>query len=468
MNPNEIYNEALEQYNKNDYDKSIKLLNEILQNDDSHYHSWNLLGNIFFKLNELDTAKDFFLASINKSPNFFDAYYMLGNVLFKAKLYEESIGIWKEACKIDPHFALSYANISIAYDRVNKIEEAIFYAQKALSLDNNCFEALFCLAKIYQKKRDLIKTKYYLEKVLLIEPSNTLANFDLSYVLLSLGEYKEGFERFEFRKKMENRENEYNFLPFKNYNNQTLKDKNIILYHEQGFGDNIQFIRFVNALNCKNLSIGIQNPLNRLFSYNFPNINFLSEIKSDMNFDFKEALMSLPKILDIKNISGKKYLDVNFEDLKNFKNNFINKTKFNIGLVWKASKQEKSIQLSELNSILNNKNCSFYSLQIENIDEIKDFKIEDLGSNFKDFYDTALALKSMDLFIGVDTSVTHLAGSLGIKTFLIYKSNTIDFRWVENNRKSVWYDSVEVYDKNERDILINTIEILIKEKINDM
>jgi Tfp pilus assembly protein PilF len=471
MNYDETYDLALEKYHEKNYDESIKLLNKILEEDDTHYHSWHLLGNIFFNLEDLDAAKDFFLAAINKQSDFFDAYYMLANVLFKAKHFEDAISIWEEGLKHNPSFALSYANIAISYDRLEKKEEAIFYAKKAISIDKNCFEAHFCLAKIYQSKQDLKITQTHLEEVLKIDPLNTLANFDLSYIYLSKGLYEKGFKLFETRKQMPNREHEYNYLPFKEYTNEDLENKCLLLYHEQGFGDNIQFIRFLNNTKIKGLSVGIQNPLNKLFSYNFPKVEFLDTVDSAMDFDYMSALMSLPHILETNKVSNKAYLDVDKSDLEKYKKKNLDKNKFNIGLVWKGStankdKDIKSLNLKQLDSILAKQKCNFYNLQIENYQEIENYHIKNIGKEFKDFYDTALAIKSMDLVIGIDTAVSHLAGALGIETCLIYSNNTIDFRWSCNeNSKSSWYESVTIYTPEEIDLINKKIDSLLKDKI---
>lgn len=470
MNYDEIYDQALEKYQLNDYDTSIKLLNEILQENENHHHSWHLLGHIFFNLNDLNSAKEFFLVAINKKQDFFDAYYMLGNVLFKADLFQDALNIWIEGSQYNPYFALNFANIAIAYDRLGQKEQAIFYAQKAISLDKNCTEAIFCLAKIYQARMDLEQTQFYLNKVIELQPDNILANFDLAYVELSLQNFEEGFKHFEYRKKMENRESEYNYLPFKPYTNEDLSQKKFLLYHEQGFGDNIQFIRFINHLQCKELSVAIQNPLNRLFSYNFPRVKFLDVIESSMDFDCMDAIMSIPFITHIKNISNKAYLDVDSNHISTFQQLHLKNNKLNIGLVWKGStaKNEndiKSINLDALNFILNKDACNFYSLQIENFEEISNTSVVNLGKDFKDFYDTAVALKSLDLLIGVDTAVTHLAGSLGVKTYLIYSTDTIDFRWAHTQNKSVWYESVEVFSKEEIPLLSQKIDELAKDKI---
>lgn len=469
MNHNEIYDEALKKYQQKDYDASIKLLNVILQDDESHHHSWHLLGHIFFDLNDLQSAKEFFLVAINKKNDFFDAYYMLGNVLFKAELFEDAVNIWIEGSQFNPYFALNFANIAIAYDRLDKKELALLYAQKAISLDKNCLEAIFCLAKIYQSRQDIEHTKLYLEKVLVLQPNNVLAHFDLSYVDLSLQEYTSGFAHFEYRKKMENRVHEYNYLPFKVYDGESLNDKHLLLYHEQGFGDNIQFIRFINNLHCKELSIGIQNPLNKLFSYNFPNVKFLDVITDSMHFDCMDALMSVPFITQVQTISNKPYLSVDENDVALFKQNHIQNNKLNIGLVWKGStanqeKDIKSLHLSELTALLQNEECSFYSLQIEHLEEIENTPIHNIGKDFTNFYDTAVALKSLDLFIGVDTAVSHLAGALGVKTYLIYNSNTIDFRWLSSEQTSVWYESVEVFSKEEIPTLTQKVFELIKDR----
>lgn len=470
MNYDEIYDQALERYQHKEYDNSIKLLNEILQENENHHHSWHLLGHIFFDLNDLQSAKEFFLAAINKKQDFFDGYYMLGNVLFKAELFQEALNIWMEGSQYNPYFALNFANIAIAYDRLEQKEPSIFYAQKALTLDKNCLEALFCLAKVYQSKMNLEQTQFYLNKVIELQPNNILANFDLAYVELALQNFEKGFELFEYRKKMENRTHEYNYLPFKPYDNEDLTQKKFLLYHEQGFGDNIQFIRFLNHLKCKELSVAIQNPLNKLFAYNFPKVTFLDVIESSMDFECMDALMSLPHITHTTTILGKPYLEVDLQEIEKFKTLHMSQTKLNVGLVWKGSTAKndadiKSLNLDVLTPILNQKECSFYSLQIENYHELTNTHIINLGKDFKDFYDTAVALKSLDVFIGVDTAVTHLAGALGVKTYLIYETHTIDFRWSEQNKQSIWYESVEIFTKEEIPLLKEKLNELTKDRI---
>ena len=67
-----------------------------------------------------------------------------------------------------------------------------------------------------------------------------------------------------------------------------------------------------------------------------------------------------------------------------------------------------------------------------------------LGKDFKSFADTAKALMAMDVLVTVDTSVAHLAGALGIKTYLLLPYAS-DWRWFRDTKTTPWYDSVEIF-----------------------
>jgi ADP-heptose:LPS heptosyltransferase len=83
-----------------------------------------------------------------------------------------------------------------------------------------------------------------------------------------------------------------------------------------------------------------------------------------------------------------------------------------------------------------------------------------LAKDFKNFKDTAEALKAMDVVITVDTSVAHLAGALGVKTFLLLPYAT-DWRWFEDTKTTPWYDSVELFKQKDSISWENVIEDII-------
>ncbi len=463
------YNQALTLYQTKKYDEAIKLCNDILQKNSQHYFTWNLLGNIFFELNEFEKSKEFFITSISLNPDFIEAYFMLGNLLFANHMYEDSISIWQEALKINNSHSVIYSNIALSYIKLNNVIEGKKFISLALKLDSNNEDAYIYLAEIYKNELDIENYKKNLLYAHNINPNKPKTNFDLSYIYFLEKDYKKAFFHFEFRTLFEKHKYDYTYLPFEKYNFQDLKNKSLLIYHEQGFGDNIQFIRFLNNIKCNNISIGIQNSLNKLFSYNFPDINFKDAISISDKYDYMIPMMSIPYFFKIYNINNFKYLKVEDKHIVEFRNKLINNNKINIGIAWSGSKTSeiatsKNLKISDIKSLFDEK-YNFYSLQIQGNEEIKEYEnIKILGNEFKDFYDTAVAICALDLVITIDTSIAHLTGALGQKGIVLSNENQFDWRWDNINFKSIWYNSIKVYKYSDIKDAIN----IIKEEINEL
>lgn len=451
MSEIENYNKALLLFNKEDFDSAIKLCNDTLQKNPSHFYTWNLLGNIFFKLKEFEQAKQFFATAIELNSNFIEAYFMLGNLLFSSNLYEDSISIWNKALEIDNSHLVLYTNIALSYIKLNNLEKAQDYLNVAINFNNSDnFEDIFiCFSEIYKLKSDFISYKSNLLKAIQLNPSNPKTNFDLSYIYFLEKDYKKAYYHFEFRKELIEERDKYNYLPFKNYNFEKLENKSLLIYHEQGFGDNIQFARFLNNIDCKDISYGIQKSLYKLFSYNFPQIDFTKEIKVSDKYDFMLPIMSIPYFFNLYNIPDLPYLKVKKDDILSFRDKMLDPNKLNIGIVWSGSRtsalsKQKDLNLKDFETLFKD-NRVFYSLQIENNDELKNYpNIKNLGKNFDDFYDTAVAICALDIVISTDTAVAHLTGALGKKGIILSNKNQLDWRWENSNSKSIWYKSLNI------------------------
>lgn len=154
-------------------------------------------------------------------------------------------------------------------------------------------------------------------------------------------------------------------------------------------------------------------------------------------------VMSVPHFFNINKISSQKYLKVKEEDINIFKKEFLDTNKLNIGLVWKGSKTSlikdiKTLSLDEFEILFRNKNRVFHSLQIENNEELLKYKnIKNIGEEFRNFYDTAVAISALDLIISVDTVAAHLTGALGKKGFILNNKLQFDWRWDNTEEKSL-------------------------------
>jgi len=412
-------------------------------------------------------AKRAFFYCLELDPTFFYAKLMLGNVYLEEKDYPNAIRIYKKAIKLKPEITLTYNNLASIFFLLKEDKKTLKYLKQAYQNNDTCIQTLYNLAKYYKNTLELKKSKKYLKEIIQIDSSHALAHFDLSSIYFIEKKYKKAFKNFEYRSKLKDQSHKYNYLPFTPWQGQSIKQKDLLICHEQGFGDNIQFARFLKhkQLRKKQVSYAVQNSLNKLFTCSFPHIKFLKQVHSNSNFNYTIPIMSLPYIFDMRKIKQeKKYLSVKKKDIKIFRKRHLNKQKLNIGLVWKGSQTQtadnkRSLSLSHFKNIITNKRLQCFSLQIESNEELTHYKeVVDLGKNFSDFYDTAVAIEALDLIISVDTAVAHLCGALGKSCFVLHNKQMVDFRWEHVNNNSLWYKSIRIFKYKDIDKTITNVQ----------
>ena len=338
---------------------------------------------------------------------------------------------------------------AIRFHKVNNFDMCIKILKKIHKYYPNDIKVLYYISRTYLDKKEYPKAITYYSKLLTLNNSHLQAKFDLAYILLLKRELLCGFEKFECRLEFP----EYKKVLENKYptNIKELRGKKVFIYTEQGYGDSLHFIRYIKyvELYTQSIEVLVQKPLYKLFKKNFQNVKLLTKHnghKSDYDYIF--PLLSLPFILGLDCFEPlKKYLFVKKKSIKK-STSFIN-----IGLCWQGESKNKRDRFRSFNielfmskikelKLKSKKNFRFFSLQ-------KDIRVEnklikDLGVEFSNFYDTSIAIKSMDLVITVDTSVCHLAGALGIKTYLLLPYYS-DWRWQNKKKKSDLYKSIKIF-----------------------
>ena len=262
----------------------------------------------------------------------------------------------------------------------------------------------------------------------------------------------------------------------------SLEKKTILILSEQGIGDNIQFARYIFWLKEK-FDCRIIFYINKKISHLFDSCP--CEIETDINnisrIDFFQHLLSLQYIYFQETNSFKKcipFIQNNKENVLNWKNRFKNFKKPIIAIQWKGNEnfldnQERSIPLRFLEKLIKNEDYSFISLQKDdNSTEISlnkfqkyitDFSEQiDLGN--KSFEDTIAILKNIDLLISVDTSMTHLASTMEVDTFLLLNSNP-DWRWHIQIKNNCLYNKLKIIRAPKTNYW-NNISLSILEELN--
>ena len=247
-----------------------------------------------------------------------------------------------------------------------------------------------------------------------------------------------------------------------NENLEELKNKTILLHSEQGFGDSIQFIRFLpnfkKEFPCK-IAVKCRDELKELFK-GIKEIDILTHRnETTPEFDYHLPIMSMPKLLNMKTKKDlpnqTPYLFA--QEAKNVDKDLEIKSKkghLNIGICWSASVTGESydgkvFDLKYFEPFLNNDKITLYSLQVgpENEDIKKlgfEDKIVDLTDKLTDFSKTASLMKELDLVISSDTSVAHLAGALNVPVWIPLQK-VPDWRWENKGETSPWYPSAKLF-----------------------
>lgn len=238
-------------------------------------------------------------------------------------------------------------------------------------------------------------------------------------------------------------------IPF--WTGQDLTGKTVLIGHEQGFGDTLNFIRFAGLLRKRGAARLVFSGPPALTGLIEENCDFDEVIGEDGPFeaDFYTAPLSMAGVLGVNyaSIDGQPYMKA--EPFKLPK-----RGKLNVGLAWKGSPgymrdADRSATLAALCPLFDLPGVAFYSLNVgsgnEEITKLGlDGFIGDLTGLIKDWRDTARAIAAMDVIVCVDTANGHMAGALGKPTFVML-SRAACWRWRSDESSTPWYQNHRLF-----------------------
>ncbi|MCH9812428.1 MAG: tetratricopeptide repeat protein [Epsilonproteobacteria bacterium] len=484
------------------YDKAIGLLQNAIEMAPKNAHLFNELAITYEKQGNTPRALHYYTQAIHRDNHYIKAYNNIGVILYRQKRYSDAVKIFEMAQKVDPHYAGTYLNLGAALNRAKRYEEAKDVLEKSVTLDpnnsgpytnlGNVFnklhqhhEALHChkkaitleedsasnyanIAITYKSLEQYKNSAKSFEKSLTLNPTSINANFDYATLLLLTGKLKKGFEAYEWREKKEEFKQTKQLEKILEKPRFTKRceteDKRLLIFSEQGFGDNIQFVRYVKLLKKQYpklaLTLTCQPELITLFQ-ELGEIDTIIEREGKLGrFDYQIPLLSLPYLFEtsLKSIPSKTpYLNATKTDLPLN----LDTKKINIGLVWGGSNTNENhhnrlLELKRFIPILNHNKINVYSLQVgedaQDIDKLglSTDQITDLSEQLHDFKMTASAISQLDLVISSDTSVAHLAGALK-KPVWILLQKVPDWRWLLDRNSSPWYPSMKLFRQSKKD-----------------
>ncbi len=401
-------------------------------------------------------AQDGFEKCLRKEPNSSEALYNLG--LVHDHLQDKGLALkcYEEALKIDSDFVSAHINRGILLHEKLEHQEAIKAYDRAISLNPTIVDAWLnkgnSLHAIGRYKDALKVYKEALE----IEPQSHDILWNKSLIDLTLGDFTAGWQAYESRFKAKKGIASFFGKIRRLESLKKIKGKKILIWWEQGYGDSIQFCRFLNAVSelGGDVIFYVQSPLLRLLkeSFVFKCTDRLDDIG---RVDFQIPLLSLPGLFLSHSLSPKNrepYLSVSEASVKYWQDKLKIQggERLNIGLAVSGSSQHSSNSLRSIHpKFLSEIDANFFLIQKDVEKNSSEWMFQngnyvDCGNLIEDFYDSASIIRSMDVVMSVDTSLAHLSGALGIKTLLLLPY-VAEWRWLEGTQNTPWYNSMILF-----------------------
>jgi len=442
-----------------DFIQAEKLLKTAINLNKKSFTAYYALGNTLVSLNRADEALLAYDQGIAIEPSYPDIYNDKGLAEMSLLRFDDARCSFEKSTKLDPQFKDAINNLGITLSHLNLYKEACQAFESAIELDAHFYLAHLNLGLALQFLGELKGALKSFNRALELNPNDDFIKWNKSNLLLLMGQYEEGWQLYESRWTSVKKNDVRNFKKPLWLGEESLESKTILIHAEQGFGDVIQFSRYIPHLGSVHTKIifEVQASLVSLMkSLPCKNLHVIARGDDIPEFDYHCPMMSLP--LAFKTAMDSIPDDIPYLYPSANKLKEIDSTKkIKVGVVWSGSKtlfhtHHRSIDLENFSKIFNEK-IDFHVLQkeidISDLNLLKNISNVFLHQNeIHSFEDTAALIDQMDLVITIDTSVAHLAGALAKKTFLLLPF-VPDFRWFTKGAASPWYPTMQLFRQTE-------------------
>lgn len=415
----------------------------------------------------------------------------LGSTLLEERNCSGAEEAFSHALQVDPHHFLARANlaeIKVAQGRMTEAEVSFrkLVADYPLKPDARLWLLRFLFIKgdrtaadqelaeiLRQAPNDflvhtILTSTYYghglwaeyraeIERYRQVDPASAYPEFEQSFADLISGDLLRGWERYEARLRLPNELHPEHSFVQPAWSGAPFAGKTILLWAEQGFGDSLMFLRYVPLVKAMGGRVILETqPALLSLAATCAGADLVVPQGGRLPpFDLQASLMSLPWLFrtELSTIPAEtSYLRVpeKVPHAAGIQEQLtLSQGNRRIGLVWAGNPNhprdvERSLPAALLAPLAALPGVSWFSFQLRRSEEVPLPNLVSLAPLLGDFADTAYALSNMDLLITVDTSITHLAGALGIPT-LVLLAFMPDYRWMLGRNDSPWYPSLRLY-----------------------
>lgn len=439
------------------WSESAAVCERVLQQQPRSIDALHLAGVAHVQLRDHRKAVDLFTRALKVNRNSASLYNNRGAAYAALEEFDRAVSNYNHAIELEPDFEQAYNNRGNVLLRLGRHQEAIRDYEKAIALEPDYFEAHNNLANALSEVRRYEEARDSYQRAVVLKPASAELRWNLGMCCLRMGDFERGWSFNEWR---------LTYWREKGWTGghaqprwtgtEPLEGRTILLHAEQGLGDTLQFARYaplVSRLGARVL-LEVQEPLAPLLANaDLPGVEVVARGASLPSFDTHCPLLSLPRAFqtDLGNVPPPLRLAPDMPRRQHWHARLGQDGRPRIGLAWRGNPahvddHKRSMALQQLTTLLT-EDARWISLH-------KDIAPADRpaleGSRLvhfddqSDFLDAAALCSLVDVVVSVDTSLAHLAASLGKPVWLLLSHNA-DWRWLTDRQDSPWYPTVKLY-----------------------
>ena len=444
---------------------SAEIWREVLRRAPELPEAWSGLGIVSEQLGDFEQAESALMRALALNAGLIGAASRLSSVLLHKKDYASALHWALHALEREPDFAEARLHAGVALFELEQWPQAEACLRPLAAAQDSplALAAAFNLGSICAVCQREEEAEAWLSEVIERAPAHAVAKMSRGMMRLTRGRLAEGWADFEARLAAEAgqfRTSHSASLPL--WQGEDLAGARLLVATEQGYGDLLQFGRFVarlRALSCARIGLLCRPPLARLMAtLDGPDELVVDEANNPTgDWDYYLPVMSLPHRLGLhrlEDLQRPPYLHADPTAAAIWRSRWAGRA---VGLVWRgdaAHRNDRARSMAgpaEFSPLAALTSVRWVNLQKDaTAPETAAFAAifrDSLNpaAELSDFADTAALVSALDLVITVDTAVAHLAGALGRPCWVLLPWIGCDWRWLRDRADSPWYDSVRLY-----------------------
>lgn len=496
--PQQDIENALALHRGDQIDQAERIYRDILQREPVRVDAMLMLGIIQLQRGEADKALGTFDQALTIAPDSPDAYCDRGHALRELRRFEEALADYGRAvsCKPDHLEALyhrakllqdlhRFEQAIVAYDEMlavkpdavqalqnrgaahyalGHLDEALRCYDRALAADSESSSAWYYRGGVLLELERIQEARASFDRAVELNPDSVRVRNARGRLKLLTGDFATGWEDYEVGQRRHGVGHD-DRIPF--WAGEQPRGRSVLVSAAQDARDTIQFSRYLPMLAARGASVVFFCPqdLVRIFSGLGPRIHVVAQPPQKQRFDYLCRIRSLPYLMgaDGKSIPPNlPFIRVEPERIERWRAR-IGAQGFRIGICWRGAPDGhydggRSPPLAALLPIARLPGVRLISLQnghgLEQLQTLPTgMQVETLGVEFENsgdaLLDTAAVMDSLDLVIGIDSAITHLAGAMDMPVWIALQ-RVPDWRWQLERSDSPWYPSARLFRQPSR------------------